>query len=69
VPGDPPAPRARSPFVKEASKRGIFAYITDSDVEEWQSAIVIVLVVTLTTMPSARPTTAPIAMAAPTLRA
>jgi AmiR/NasT family two-component response regulator len=31
------------PFVKEASKRGIFACITDSDVEEWQSAIDIVL--------------------------
>jgi AmiR/NasT family two-component response regulator len=30
-------------FVKEASKRGIFAYITDSDVEEWQSSIDIVL--------------------------
>jgi AmiR/NasT family two-component response regulator len=30
-------------FVKEASKRGIFAYVTDSDVEEWQSAIDIVL--------------------------
>jgi AmiR/NasT family two-component response regulator len=30
-------------FVKEASKRGIFAHITDSDVEEWQSAIDIVL--------------------------
>jgi AmiR/NasT family two-component response regulator len=30
-------------FVKEASKRGIFAYITDSDVDEWQSAIDIVL--------------------------
>jgi AmiR/NasT family two-component response regulator len=29
--------------VKEASKRGIFAYITDSDVEDWQSAIDIVL--------------------------
>jgi hypothetical protein len=27
------------PFVREASKRGIFAYITDSDVEEWQSAM------------------------------
>jgi AmiR/NasT family two-component response regulator len=26
-------------FVKEASKRGIFACITDSDVEDWQSAI------------------------------
>jgi AmiR/NasT family two-component response regulator len=31
------------PFVKAASKRGIFAHITDSDVEEWQSAIDIVL--------------------------
>jgi AmiR/NasT family two-component response regulator len=30
-------------FVKEASKRGIFAYITDSDIDEWQSAIDIVL--------------------------
>jgi response regulator NasT len=30
-------------FVKEASKRGIFAYIADSDVDEWQSAIDIVL--------------------------
>jgi len=30
-------------FVKEASKRGIFAYISDSDVEDWQSAIDIVL--------------------------
>jgi AmiR/NasT family two-component response regulator len=30
-------------FVKEASKRGIFAYITDSDVEDWQSSIDIVL--------------------------
>jgi AmiR/NasT family two-component response regulator len=30
-------------FVKEASKQGIFAYITDSDVDEWQSAIDIVL--------------------------
>jgi AmiR/NasT family two-component response regulator len=30
-------------FVKEASKRGIFAYITDSDVKDWQSAIDIVL--------------------------
>jgi AmiR/NasT family two-component response regulator len=33
---------ARS-FVKEASKRGIFAYITDSEVEDWQSSIDIVL--------------------------
>ena len=35
---------ARDPaFVREASKRGIFAYITDSDVTEWQSSIDIVL--------------------------
>jgi AmiR/NasT family two-component response regulator len=30
-------------FVKEASKRGIFAYITDSETREWQSSIDIVL--------------------------
>jgi AmiR/NasT family two-component response regulator len=30
-------------FVKEASKRGIFAYISDSDVDDWQGAIDIVL--------------------------
>jgi AmiR/NasT family two-component response regulator len=30
-------------FVKEASKRGIFAYITDADAKEWQSSIDIVL--------------------------
>ena len=30
-------------FVKEASKRGIFAYITDADVDDWQSSIDIVL--------------------------
>ena len=30
-------------FVKEASKRGVFAYITDADVVEWQSSIDIVL--------------------------
>ena len=30
-------------FVKEASRRGIFAYITDADVDDWQSAIDIVL--------------------------
>ena len=35
---------ARDPaFVKEASKRGIFAYITDAEVDDWQSAIDIVL--------------------------
>lgn len=26
-------------FVKEASKRGVFAYITDSDANDWQSSI------------------------------
>ena len=30
-------------FVKEASKRGAFAYITDADASEWQSSIDIVL--------------------------
>jgi response regulator NasT len=30
-------------FVKEASKRGIFAYITDAGAEDWQSSIDIVL--------------------------
>jgi AmiR/NasT family two-component response regulator len=30
-------------FVKEASKRGIFAYMTDAEVDDWQSAIDIVL--------------------------
>jgi response regulator NasT len=30
-------------FVKEASKRGVFAYITDSEVKDWQSSIDIVL--------------------------
>jgi AmiR/NasT family two-component response regulator len=30
-------------FVMEASKRGVFAYITDSNVEDWQSSIDIVL--------------------------
>src|ERR687894_2979188 len=30
-------------FVKEASKRGIFAYITDADAGDWQSSIDIVL--------------------------
>jgi AmiR/NasT family two-component response regulator len=32
-----------SDFVKEASKRGIFAHISDADVEDWQSSIDIVL--------------------------
>jgi AmiR/NasT family two-component response regulator len=32
-----------SAFVKEASKRGIFAYITDADAKDWQSSIDIVL--------------------------
>jgi AmiR/NasT family two-component response regulator len=30
-------------FVKEASRRGIFAYVTDAEVDDWQSAIDIVL--------------------------
>src|SRR3954453_54585 len=30
-------------FVREASKRGVFAYITDADTEDWQSSIDIVL--------------------------
>src|SRR4051794_6605409 len=30
-------------FVKEASRRGVFAHISDADSEEWQSAIDIVL--------------------------
>src|SRR3954463_5954083 len=35
---------ARDPeFVKEASKRGVFAHISDADVQDWQSSIDIVL--------------------------
>jgi AmiR/NasT family two-component response regulator len=35
---------ARDPdFVREASKRGVFAHINDADVEDWQSSIDIVL--------------------------
>jgi AmiR/NasT family two-component response regulator len=30
-------------FITEASKRGVFAHISDTDVEDWQSAIDIVL--------------------------
>jgi response regulator NasT len=30
-------------FIKEASKRGVFAYITDADAKDWQSSIDIVL--------------------------
>jgi AmiR/NasT family two-component response regulator len=30
-------------FVKEASRRGVFAYITDADADDWQSSIDIVL--------------------------
>jgi len=30
-------------FVKQASKRGVFAHISDDDVEDWQSSIDIVL--------------------------
>jgi AmiR/NasT family two-component response regulator len=32
-----------SGFIKEASKRGVFAHISDDDVEDWQSSIDIVL--------------------------
>ena len=35
---------ARDPaFVREASRRGVFAHISDADVEDWQSSIDIVL--------------------------
>jgi AmiR/NasT family two-component response regulator len=35
---------ARDPaFVREASKRGVFAHISDADVQDWQSSIDIVL--------------------------
>jgi AmiR/NasT family two-component response regulator len=35
---------ARDPeFINEASKRGVFAHISDADIEDWQSAIDIVL--------------------------
>jgi AmiR/NasT family two-component response regulator len=30
-------------FIKEASKRGVFAHISDTDVDDWQSSIDIVL--------------------------
>jgi AmiR/NasT family two-component response regulator len=30
-------------FLKEASKRGVFAHISDADIDDWQSAIDIVL--------------------------
>jgi AmiR/NasT family two-component response regulator len=30
-------------FIKQASKRGVFAHISDTDVEDWQSSIDIVL--------------------------
>ena len=43
LPGDRAAPRARSEFIREASKRGVFAHISDADVEDWQSSIDIVL--------------------------
>jgi AmiR/NasT family two-component response regulator len=32
-----------SAFVREASKRGVFAHISDADVDDWQSSIDIVL--------------------------
>jgi response regulator NasT len=35
---------ARDPaFLREASKRGVFAHISDADVDDWQSSIDIVL--------------------------
>jgi AmiR/NasT family two-component response regulator len=35
---------ARDPeFIKEASRRGVFAHISDADVDDWQSSIDIVL--------------------------
>src|SRR5256885_13881382 len=35
---------ARDPmFVKEASKRGVFAHVSDADIGDWQSSIDIVL--------------------------
>ena len=35
---------ARNPeFIREASKRGVFAHLTDADVDDWQSSIDIVL--------------------------
>jgi AmiR/NasT family two-component response regulator len=35
---------ARDPdFIRQASKRGVFAHISDADVEDWQSSIDIVL--------------------------
>jgi AmiR/NasT family two-component response regulator len=34
---------ADAAFVKEASKRGVFAYVTDADAADWQSSIDIVL--------------------------
>ena len=35
---------ARDPhFIREASKRGVFAHISDAEVEDWQSSIDIVL--------------------------
>lgn len=36
-------PASDPEFVRKASKRGIFAHITDADVQSWQSAIDIVL--------------------------
>ena len=35
---------ARNPeFIREASKRGVFAHVTDADADDWQSSIDIVL--------------------------
>jgi hypothetical protein len=43
LPGDRAHPGADPDFVKETSKRGIFAYVTDADAKDWQSSIDIVL--------------------------
>jgi AmiR/NasT family two-component response regulator len=37
------SPTPNCPGFKEASRRGIFAYITDAEAKDWQSSIDIVL--------------------------
>ena len=43
MPGDRLLHAPDPAFVKEAFKRGVFAHISDADVEDWQSSIDIVL--------------------------
>jgi hypothetical protein len=43
LPGDRLLHAPDPAFVKEASKRGVFAHISDADVDDWQSSIHIVL--------------------------